>query len=280
MTIGGETMNPNRTMLVVALAVVTLIAVATVEIHSQADESVSHLRNISLPESQPPSDQIGPPPGTDQGLSALSVNLEKSESPPGWKVTDDGGYIVSPIRPNDPIGRNDVLTSCLGASSSGVGILTGASSEYNEPKVFDSDLFTEPGGPSASSTVVQVSSASVERSDLARYSSLALSPCLSLWKQAPFLDVPQAPVYDAFVAPRVAGVQAIGFHFRYQLGGSGSPTTQFYGDLIVAGSGRLEGAIKYLSGYTIGFGGPGRSPGRTEQQLTTGFLTRMAAAAR
>lgn len=269
---GGTGIGWRAKRSLVLLSVLLIVACA-IAVVWRIDNSTSHLRNIPLSESQPRSYLLGPPSGSNQLLLAESVNISDADAPKSWKVFKDAGFTVLPN------GRDDILGSCLDASVAGVGVLSGTSLSHNEPRVYTSDTYTAPNGPTVGSRLVQVPSPSVEQSDLTRYSSRALSPCMSQWKQAPFLNVPQAPTYDPFAAPRVAGVQAIGFHFRYQLGGSGSPTNQYYGDLLVAGSGRLEGTIYFLSSYVVGFGGPIRSLDGTERHMIERFMTRMAAAA-
>lgn len=241
--------------------------------------SVSTERRSILPEAQAPSNLTGPLKGADQLMVASGVNLQAADFPTWWKTRRTGGY-----HSVDNTDRTSRLSSCLGSSIGGTGVLTGEASSETAPRVYSSDSFSTSflaGAPrySYESYVVTVRSASVERSDLARYSSHALGPCMTQWAVVHPSAYPQTPTYTPFQVKRIAGVQAIGFHVRFQIGGSGSETFQLSDELIILGSGRIEASLTASCAVLLGTAEPGCPSPSAESSTTRALMVRAASAA-
>jgi len=261
-----------------------LTAVISVALVWRYEHSAAVEGRITLPGAQAPSHLTGPPDGADHRTVADGVSLRAADFPSWWKSEPYG------IEIEDTTGQKSRLASCLGSSIGGTGVLTGltpgglASALSSAPAVHSSDWFSASTGAGAPryiywSRVVTVGSASTERSDLARYSSRALAPCLTRWMLAPPVSNTSAPSITTYPAPVVPGVQAIAFHVNFQVGGHGSETFQFYEDQIFMGSGRIEASV--LDGCTVLLGAPEPPcPSPTaEHSAVEKIMHRMAASA-
>jgi len=261
-----------------------LTAVISAALVWRYEHSVSVERRITLADAQPPSRLTGPSDGADQPTVARDVNLRAADFPAGWKSEPFSGDSV------DTTGRVSRLAACLGSSIGGTGVLAGEASNglasviSSPPAVYSSPSFSAMTGAGApryvyGSRVVTVGSASTERSDLARYSSDALAPCLTQWISAPPEHFPSAPSFAAFRAPVVPGVQAIAFHVNFQIGGAGSETFQAFQDVVFMGSGRIEASFLDQCGMLLGAPEPPCPSPAAEQLALVRLMHRLAASA-
>jgi hypothetical protein len=120
------------------------------------------------------------------------------------------------------------------------------SSEPGGPKVVPSPIFVTNSGlhPSAISVTSLVSSAAVERSDLASLLGTGTAHCLDGYYASSFASehVLSPPIVNRFSVPQHAGEEVVGLDVHIDTSTNGRATVYDY-DVIIIGAGRVEIAL-------------------------------------
>ena len=203
---------------------------------------------VSTPTTSPPapSTLTGPSTTVKPLTVAADVSLSLGDLPKSWsKAVFVGKAPVPSPFANVHSLASKRLASCLTLPLSHVGIITG-SAEPGGPQVWPSDIFVMNSGlrPSAISVTSLVSTASVERADLAKMLQIGTSHCLDAYYLSNFVGehITSAPVVNRFNVPQHAGEEVVGLDVHIGITQSGHASVYDY-DVVIIGAGRIEIAL-------------------------------------